>query len=455
MGSSIKSILLISCLNIFGSIPLYSQNPMVPYVGMADPHIRIFNNKAYLFATRDADSTAQNFTMPDWKIWTSQNLRTWTLENTIKPDETYMGKSNNCWAPDAVEKNGLFYFYFSNGNKNTGVMVGKSPTGPFKDALGTPLLEESLTSTKEYDPTILIDDDENETAYIAFGHHRASDPTLFFAIAKLNEDMISLTEAPKEIKIIGEGEVLAGNDKPTLHKRNGVYYLSAGTHYATAANVYGPYTRRGSSGNDNYGLNSRAHGNYFAWNNQWFHTWCHFHLGKDVARYRESYITYLHYRNNGEMVDDVGFLDVHFATGVGQYDALWEKIEAEWYMAADKVAKRENSHGGFEIQEIQNDGYLFFPNVENLSQSGSIAFNVSSENGGIIEVRGDSLEGSLLGSVKIPHTGGADLYQSVNCALTNTNGVKNLYFRFKGEGEKLFNLDWFKLNTSLATENAE
>lgn len=444
MEGNIKRILLVGFLSIFGSSTLYAQNPMVADVGMADPHIRIFNNKAYLFATHDADPNAKKFTMPDWKIWSSDNLRDWVLERTILPSKTYMGKSDNCWAPDAVYKNDMYYFYFSNGNVNTGVMSSKSPVGPYTDALGKPLLTEDMTTTKEYDPTVLIEDDGRGTAYIAFGHHRANDPDLFFAIAKLGEDMITLAEAPKEIKIIGEGEVLAGNDKPTLHKRNGVYYLSAGSHYATATNIYGPYTRRGNSGNDEFGLNSRAHGNYFSWNNQWFHTWCHFHLGKEVARFRESYITYLHYKDNGEMVDDVGFLDEHFATGVGKYDASWDKIEAEWYMAADNVEKRENGKGGFEIQQIKHGAYLYYPNVENIDKAASITFNMSSDMGGTIEVRADSLTGAVLGTVEIPHAEGWKNYKTVNIPLSKTKEVKDVYLIFKGVGGNLFSLDWFK-----------
>ncbi len=423
---------------------LFADNPMVPNVGMADPHIFIFNNKAYLFATRDGDIKAKSFVMPDWKIWSSDDLVNWTLERTISPTETYMGESNDCWATDVAFRNGKYYFYFSNGNKNTGVMVADSPNGSFKDALGKPFLPEELTPGKEYDPTVLVEDDG--TAYIVFGHFRAAESNLKFYIAKLGSDMVSLAETPKVIEIIGDVKVLSGNDKPNLHKRNGIYYLSAGTHYATSTNVYGPYTRRGDSGNGEHGLDSRAHGNYFKWNGQWFHTWCHFHLGKDIARYRESYITYLHYKDNGEIVDDVDFLKAHFSTGVGQYDAGWEKIEAEWFMASSGIEKKENPNSGFEIQQVKNGGYLYFPNVRNLKKAASATFCVSSDNGGTIEVRADNENGKLLGSVDVKKTAGPTDYKNVMCELKNTMGVQNIYLKFKGKGNNLFNLDWFRFN---------
>ena len=423
---------------------IIAQNPIVPDVGMADPNIKIFHNKAYLYTTRDADKNAKTFIMPDWHIWSSDDLTDWKHELTIQPTETYIGESNDCWATDVAYKNGKYYLYFSNKNINTGVMVADSPAGPFKDALGKPMIDVNLTTTKEYDPTILIDDDKDNSAYLAFGHYRKDDPDLNYYIAKLNNDMVSLAEEPKEIIINGDADVMIGNDKPNLHKHNGTYYLSAGSHYATSTNVYGPYIRRGNSGNNKYGLNSMAHGNYFEWNNQCFHTWCHFYLGNEVARYRESYITYLHYKDNGEMVSDTDFLDQHFKTGVGQYDASWEKIEAEWYMAAKNNSKRDCPNGGFEIQEISNGSYLYFPKVQNIEKFNQITFYASSKNGGLIEIREGSVDGKLLGTCKVKSTGGWEKYQEFSCELTSTKSTKNIYLKFVGEDKDLFHLDWFK-----------
>ncbi|WP_092579711.1 family 43 glycosylhydrolase [Hyunsoonleella jejuensis] len=426
--------------------PSKEGNPLVYDVGMADPHIKIFNNKAYLYATRDEDKTAKKFVMPDWKIWSSEDLIHWKLETTILPTDTYMGESKSCWATDAAYKNGSYYFYFSNGNIDTGVMIGDSPIGPFKDALGKPLLPKDLTKIKEYDPTVIIDDDTTKTPYIAFGHYRRNDPDYYYMIAKLGEDMVSLAEYPKEIIINGNGKVLGGNDKPNIHKKNGLYYLSAGSHYATSKNIYGPYTRVGNSGYDNkYGLSGKAHGNYFDWNNQSFHTWCHFHLGKDIARYRESYISYLHYKDNGEMVTDVDFLDKHFAFGVGQYDANWNKIEAEWYMKAEGLDKRESFNGGFEIQNNSNVGGLYFPNVYNLESKKTITFNASVKSNTTIEVRANNSNGPLLGSCKLFKTSSFKTYQLFTCNLANTKGIKNVYLKFICDGEDSVHLDWLSL----------
>lgn len=107
-------------------------------------------------------------------------------------------------------------------------------------------------------------------------------------------------------------------------------------------------------------------------------------------------MTYLHYKDNGEMVDDINFLDKHFAKGIVRYDANWDQIEAEWFMASKKSDKKESPNGGFEIQKIQNNASLYFPNVANLSNKKIIEFNMSSVNKGTIEIRENNNLGRVL-----------------------------------------------------------
>ena len=69
-----------------------------------------------------------------------------------------------------------------------GVAVGDSPLGPFTDALGHPLIDNTLAnhSAFDIDPTVLIDDDGQ--AYIYWGSF--SSPRA----AKLKRNMIELDE---------------------------------------------------------------------------------------------------------------------------------------------------------------------------------------------------------------------------------------------------------------------
>jgi hypothetical protein len=156
-------------------------------------------------------------------------------------------------------------------------------------------------------------------------------------------------------------------------------------------------------------------------------------------------MTYTHYTDDGRMVDDVGYLDAHYHTGVGAYDASWEKIEAEWCMAISGAEKKECSEGGFEVQSRCSGDYVYYPNLQNLPQNAKISFRVSSVSEAIIESRGNGVSGNLLGVCRIPETGGLDKYATVTHLLTNTAGVKDIYLVFKSAGDVAVHLNWFRL----------
>lgn len=113
-------------------------------------------------------------------------------------------------------------------------------------------------------------------------------------------------------------------------------------------------------------------------------------------------------------------------------------------MTVLEIGNKENSTGGFEIQQVKNNGFLYFPNVKNLDKSSSITFHLSSANGGTIEVRANSKSGPALGSAKVSGTGGFAKYKDLSCNLSETQGVNDIYLVFKGKSDDLFHLDWFK-----------
>ncbi|MEX2428808.1 MAG: Ig-like domain-containing protein [Bacteroidales bacterium] len=155
-------------------------------------------------------------------------------------------------------------------------------------------------------------------------------------------------------------------------------------------------------------------------------------------------ISYLHYKDNGDCVLD-DFI-AQSSLGVGQYDSKWT-IQAEWYFAAsDGTSKRENS-SGFELRDLGENTYLYYPNIRNMVANSPISFRVSSANsdGGIIEIREGSTTGTLLGSCAVPNTGSWTNYQTLNCELSNSVGDKNIYLVFKGTGTELMRLDYFKV----------
>ena len=91
------------------------------------------------------------------------------------------------------ERDGKFYWYLpmqkaATNSMSIGVAVGDSPLGPFRDALGKPLIDNTTAnhSSFDIDPTVLVDDDGQ--AYIYWGSF--SSPR----VAKLKDNMVELAD---------------------------------------------------------------------------------------------------------------------------------------------------------------------------------------------------------------------------------------------------------------------
>ena len=444
---------------LFTTTIITAENPIIH--GYADPHMKIWNGKMYLLIGKDKSPELKDFTMPYWSIYSSTDLVNWTKETDIKPEDTYLGAGfEYCWAGDISTRNGKYYTYFSNHGFETGVVVANKPNGPYVDVLKKPLLPKEMSTNFEYDATVFIDSDGQQ--YIIFGRDGLLGKqklNLHYQIAKLSDDMISLAEKPHDLinsKVGGFGSVLINKvkndtnfiaqDHQYFHKYNGLYYLSVGMNYETSTNVYGPFSnRRRTSKSD-------GHSRFCEYNGQWYHCWEYTCEPYGNRMYRQVMMTYLHYKDNGDMLDDVNFMQKgkNYKYGVGNYNAAWDTIQAEWYFKKSQGMKKcECLNGGFEIQNIKNGDYLNFPNMKNLSANATINFRISSENakGCTIEIRKDSEKGLILGTCKVPSTGSWKTYQTVSSKLKNEAGTANLYFVFKGKNDELIHLDWFKFSS--------
>lgn len=279
-----------------------SGNPLMPGIGLCDPHVRVFDGRAWLYASHDYAVENTFYRMDDWWIWSSDDLATWRREGIVRPEETYLRKPfSSCWAVDAIERGGRYFLYLSCGPKEIGVLSAPTPKGPWSDPLGRPLIADGEVATQARDPGILLDEGN---AYIVFG-------TWDFYIAKLADDMISLAETPRLIDIdrkegpYGPGKT---DDKPYLHKRNGVYYLSWGCFYAVARDVYGPYAYRGSIITEEKtdpafrkGLLMDRHGSFFDFKGRDYFICNDQSYPGSHEYFRNSVIAYVRYLDNGDI----------------------------------------------------------------------------------------------------------------------------------------------------------
>ncbi len=438
-----RTILLVLVAFGFCTGKASAGNPLVDGKGLADPHGLVYDGRVYLFATHDFSPANKKFVMKDWWVWSSADLVNWSLTSTLQPEDTFLHRPfNDCWATFGVRRNNKFYWYFSAGRNAIGVAVADTPAGPWRDPLGKPLIAEGQTPTQQRDPDILMDEDGQ--AYMIYG-------TFDYFIVRLNGDMISLAETPRPVAFdrrfgpYGEGKT---DDKPSLHKHHGLYYLSWSSFYATSPNLYGPYTYKGSVIDPaqvspdfaKQQLVRDRHGNFFEFNNQCYYT-CNDQSQPGHTNYfRDAIMSYVHYRANGDIapvrIDRIG---------VGQYDAGQGRIEAEDYFKAELAETKECPAGGFEMQGLQDGSYLVYPHVMNLPADPELSFRAAagSAQAATVEIREADPAGEILGVCQITPTGGWQQYQTFHARLKFAAGSHNLCLLVRGGTGDLLHLDWF------------
>ena len=229
----------------------------------ADPSVRVFGDKLYIYPSHDP-AGARNFKgMVDWHVFSTSDLKTWTDHGVAFSLKDISWADVEAWAPDCIERNGKYYFYFTAADQ-IGVAVSDSPTGPFKDALGEPLIRKNEAGIRwMLDPCVFIDDDGQAYLYVG-GAGKA-------AVVKLKEDMITRDGPLQRLDLKGYYEGI------WIHKRDGLYYASYPTRppgeranrmvYSVAKNPLGPFEYKGDI-IDNDSLN--VHGSITKFKGNWY-----------------------------------------------------------------------------------------------------------------------------------------------------------------------------------------
>ncbi len=224
---------------------LMAQNPIIRHMYSADPSAHVFRDTLYVYPSHDRDSS-QTFDMIDYHVYSTTDMVNWTDHGQILHLDQIGWATEKAWAPDCEFYNGKYYFYYPTDRAYIGVAVSDSPTGPFVDPIGKPLITKDtpgVINKRDFiDPSIFIDDDG--TPYLFFGQ-------LDVNVVKLNEDMISF-DGPVHI-VKGARDFF---EAVWVHKHQDTYYLSYSTWgekgvtgpqivYATSKNVLGPYEYQG------------------------------------------------------------------------------------------------------------------------------------------------------------------------------------------------------------------
>jgi Carbohydrate binding module (family 6)/F5/8 type C domain len=113
------------------------------------------------------------------------------------------------------------------------------------------------------------------------------------------------------------------------------------------------------------------------------------------------------------------------------------------YSSMSGVALEPCAEGGQDLTAIENGDWSAYSNISVTNVNTFVARVASSNTGGSIQIRLDSLTGTLLGTCQVPNTGGSRIYANAYCGLTNASGTHSLYLVYAGNGTGLFNVQFF------------
>jgi beta-xylosidase len=476
-------------------VPGYA-NPLISHKYGADPYALVFDGRVYVYMTNDAyeyDNNGNIIGNTYGKINTitvisSADMVNWTDHGAIPvagPNGAakWAGLS---WAPAAAHKKidgeDKFFLYFANGAGGVGVLTANSPTGPWTDPIGKPLISSATPGTEGvvwmFDPAVLVDDDGSGYLYFGGGLPGGDNPTTeqiahpqTSRVIKLADDMVHtegsavVIDAPFMFEDSG------------IHKFNGKYYYTycsnfAGTHpegtpppgeiaYMISDNPMGPFTYVAPVLKNPYeffGVGGNNHHAIFEFNDQWYITYHAQTLGKaalgDGLGYRSTHINKVEFYENGLMKEIKGDME-----GISQLTSFdpYQRTEAEtiaWQagIATEKsdAPRGQEDSANLHVTDIHNGDWLAIAGADfGVNGAASFEANVAAAAGGRIEIRVDSPLGNVIGTLEVAPAGGQQEWRLLKTDVANVKGIHNIFFMFKGtETGNLFNVDDWKFTAA-------
>ncbi|HEX5669039.1 MAG TPA: glycoside hydrolase family 43 protein [Chitinophagaceae bacterium] len=226
----------------------YSGNPLFPG-WYADPEAIIFGKQYWIYPTYSAPYEKQVFL----DAFSSSDLVSWKKHARIIDTSRIKWAKKAMWAPSIIQKDNRYFLFFAandiqNNEEKGGIGIGvsDSPSGPFTDHLGKPLIDKFHNGAQPIDQFVFRDDDGK--IYMYYGGWRHCN------LVQLNDQLngfVPFEDGSTFREITPEGYV----EGPFVFKRNGKYYFmwSEGgwtgpdysVAYAIADHPAGPFKRIG------------------------------------------------------------------------------------------------------------------------------------------------------------------------------------------------------------------
>ncbi len=434
----------------FADYPIFSQR----YT--ADPTAVVYNGRLYVYCSHDEDATANQSTynIPDITCISTDDLKNWTDHGEVFNAKKDSNWANVTWAPSIVYRNNKFYLYYGNGGNGIGVAVSDSPTGPFKDPLPRALVTSNTPGVLPannmwlFDPGIFVDDDGQ--AYMYFGGNGQDN----IRVIKLGNDMISTVGSASSMSAPRFFEAA------WMNKYKGKYYFSYASDFSQGASKIEymvsdkpttGFTYKGvilPQPPDNF--NNNNHHVTLEFGGNWYCVYHNRNLAKQrgvESNYQRNVaIDQMFFNSDGTIKQVVPTVD-----GLKQlkYVDPYVKNTAVNIYKESGIETEACSEGGRNVSSIQNGDWIQIKGVDFGNGATSFEAGVASNTtGGNIEVRLDSATGKLIGTCSVKGTNGWQNWVTESCTVSGVTGVHDLFLKFTGGSDYLFNLGWWKFNSS-------
>jgi arabinoxylan arabinofuranohydrolase len=395
------------------------------------------DGRMYLYGSYDI-SGRTSFCSWEYRVFSSADLIHWQDHGesfrSAPPNASIDWTDAPLFAPDCIYHNGRYYLFFCTAGNREGVAESLSPTGPFSSAVPIEGADRDAI-----DPAALVDDDDQVYYYWGQFHMRG---------AKLRPDLRGIEPETLDIDLLNEAEH-GFHEGASIRKHNGIYYLvyadiSRGKPtclgYATSLSPLGPFTKRGIV-IDNTGCDPETwnnHGSIATFNGQWY---VFYHRSSQASMFnRRVCVEPIHFNADGR-IDEVEMT----TQGISGPLPATQPIEA-WRACLLNGRVRTAAEGPTEsdpavreyLTQIHLADWAAYKYVDFDAQSvntfharaGSLAY------GGLIEIHLDAPDGELIGTCRVPRTGGWQKWSMVNCPIKGVKGVRAVYLVFKGTGDK-------------------
>lgn len=310
-GGIILSFVVLGCSLMIGASAKktagMSGNPL--FEGWyADPEAVVYDNQYWIFPTYSAPFEKQIY----MDAFSSKDLVNWEKHPRVLSNDSVKWVKKALWAPAAIAANGKYYLFFgANDIKSNeevggiGVAVADTPEGPYRDALGKPLIGEIVNGAQPIDQFVFRDDDGEYYMYYGGWKH--------CNMVRLAPDLLSIVPF-EDGDLYKEVTPEKYTEGPFMFKRNGKYYFmwSDGdwngsdycVAYAISDSPFGPFhreaeiLRRNSKIGTGAGHHSVIRGPK---ENDWYIVYHRHPIGETDGNARVTCIDHIYFDKNGRI----------------------------------------------------------------------------------------------------------------------------------------------------------